>query len=205
MKQLVFIDDSGDPGFKSASSSNFVMAAAVFIDPEVANLLSQEISEYHSSLGWRDDYELKFAKIRKDIIAEFLRIASEYDLQIYATYINKDAFRGVAPAFDNEKLYNWTIKELLEIIPLDNAKIKIDGRSSKDNMRKTAAYLRHNINADNSKKLDIRFEDSVDNNLIQLADLIAGSIHRYLNDEKTDARTYYRIIKGKIVKLKELR
>ena len=29
-KQLIFIDDSGDPGFKSVSSDNFVMAAALF-------------------------------------------------------------------------------------------------------------------------------------------------------------------------------
>ena len=35
-RQLVFIDDSGDPGFKKASSSNFVMAAALFIEPKTA-------------------------------------------------------------------------------------------------------------------------------------------------------------------------
>lgn len=47
-KQLVFIDDSGDPDFKTASSSNFVIAAAVFIDPAVAILLSTRISEYRN-------------------------------------------------------------------------------------------------------------------------------------------------------------
>jgi hypothetical protein len=35
-KQLVFIDDSGDPGIKPYSSSHFVMAAVVFADDLVA-------------------------------------------------------------------------------------------------------------------------------------------------------------------------
>lgn len=36
-KQLVFIDDSGDPGFKKgASSANLIMAAVFFDDTEHA-------------------------------------------------------------------------------------------------------------------------------------------------------------------------
>ena len=81
-KQLVFIDDSGDPGFKNTSSDNFIMAAAVFIEPKVAESLSKRISEYRNSLGWQSDYEFKFAKIRKDIIVELLKIASEYNFKI---------------------------------------------------------------------------------------------------------------------------
>ena len=61
-KQLIFIDDSGDPGFKKGASSNFVMAAALFIDPEVAMSLSRRISDYRRSLEWRDEHEFKFAK-----------------------------------------------------------------------------------------------------------------------------------------------
>lgn len=202
-KQLIFIDDSGDPGFKPASSPNFVMAAAVFDNPETADSLSRQITEFRNSLGWRNDYEFKFAKIRKDIIVTLLRIVTECDFRVYAVYINKAHFRKVTPALDNGKLYNWAIKELLEIIPLDNTKIKIDGRSSKDNMRKTATYLRRSINADNSKKLNIKFEESVNNNLIQLADLIAGSIHRHLNDGKTDYDTYFTLIRKKVATIKE--
>lgn len=203
-KQLVFIDDSGDPGFKVVSSSNFVMAAAVFIDPEVAFSLSEHISEYRKSLGWRDNCEFKFAKDRKVIIKDILRFASQYDFQIYATYVNKCSFRYTSPVVDKEKLYNWTIKELLSIIPLTDAKIEIDGRSSKQNMYYTASYLRREINGNKSKKLVIKFEDSVDDNLIQLADIVAGSIHRYINADKTDYEVYFNIIKHKIVQLKRI-
>ena len=60
----------------------------------------------------------------------------------------------------NEKLYNWTIKELLLTMPLNEPKIKIDGRSSKRNMQKTATYLRQEALHYNLRKLQIGFEDS---------------------------------------------
>ena len=202
-KRLVFIDDSGDPGFKEVSSSNFVMAAALFIDPEVAVSLSERISNYRRSLGWRDDYEFKFAKIRKDIIIELLKIVSNYDFQIYAVYVDKSSFHQAASIIDKEKLYNWALKELLSMMPIGEAKIEIDGRSSKQNMRRTATYLRREINRNGAKKLKIKFEDSVNDNLIQLADLIAGSINRSMTD-KTDAKIYISIIKGKISSIRKI-
>lgn len=143
MKQLVFIDDSGDPGFTKASSSNFVMAAALFMDQDVARRLSERILQFHEQLGWREEYEFKFTKI------------------------------------------------------------KIDGRSSKRNMQKTATYLRQEALRYNLRKLQIGFEDSSKNNLIQLADLIAGSINRSLTS-KTDSKEYIEIIKEKIVSIKKI-
>lgn len=68
----------------------------------------------------------------------------------------------------------------------------------------TATYLRRGINSDRSKKLVIKFEDSVDNNLIQLADIIVGSLGRYINASKTDYATYINIIKNKIARLKHI-
>lgn len=201
-KQLVFVDDSGDPGFKRASSNNFIMAAALFVDPEVATMLSDCISEYRKSLHWRKDYEFKFTKIRKDIIVELLHVISVYDFKIYAVYINKKKFEKVKSIISNEKLYDWAIKELLSIMPIYNAKIEIDGRSSKQNMQKTISYIRHEINALGDKKLTIKFCDSVGDNLIQLADLIAGSINRSLDGSKTDSRKYINILKEKIVEIK---
>ena len=196
-RQLIFIDDSGDPGLKEVSSSNFVMAAALFMNPEVAISLSERISEYRRALGWRDDYEFKFTKIRKDIITELLKIAIDYDFQIYAAYVDKTNLRQTAPIIDKEKLYEWTIKELLLMMPIDEAKIEIDGRSSKQNMHRTATYLRRELKRTGVKKIEIKFEDSTKDNLIQLADLIAGSINRSMTN-KTDSNIYIDIIKHKI-------
>lgn len=207
-KQLVFIDDSGDPGFKAVSSDNFVMAAALFIDPEVAESLMHEIDDYRKSLGWKDNHEFKFTKNPKNVVSEMLRRAREYDFKIYAAYIEKSDFREITPAmspfFDREKLYNWTIKELLREIPLETAKITIDGRSSKQHKKDTATYLRREINSDDSKKLEFKFDDSVKTDLLQLADLIAGSINRSLQPDKTDSKDYISIFQDKIVKIQKI-
>ena len=78
-KQLIFIDDSGDPGFKSDSSDNFVMAAAVFIESKVAEEIMREIDEYRKNLGWKYNHEFKFTKNPKNIIADLLQKINKYD------------------------------------------------------------------------------------------------------------------------------
>lgn len=207
-KQLVFIDDSGDPGFKSISSDNFVMAAALFIDPEVAEAVMREIGDYRKSLGWRYNHEFKFTKNPKSVVKEMLRKVSNYDFRVYAVYIEKKDFREITPAlvpfFDKEKLYNWMIKELLCEIPLETAKITIDGRSTKQHKKNMATYLRREINNNNSKKLEFKFDDSVTTDLLQLADLIVGSINRSLQPSKTDSKTYISIFKDKIAKIQKI-
>ena len=207
-KQLIFIDDSGDPGFKSVSSDNFVMTVALFMNPRVAESVMREIDEYRSSLGWKYNHEFKFTKNPKNVVIEMLRRICEYDFRVYAVYIEKSGFREITPAlvpfFDKEKLYNWLIKELLREMPLDMAKITIDGRSSKQNMRNTRTYLRREINGDNSKKIDIKFDDSVTTSLLQLADLIAGSINRSLQPNKTDSQEYISIFRDKIAGIRKI-
>lgn len=202
-KKLVFIDDSGDPGFKKTSSNNFVMAAAVFIDSVVAEELSNRIDEYRKTLRWRKNVEFKFSKDRKEIVIELLNIICEYDFEIYAVYINKSRFGNIMDVVDKDKLYNWTIAELLGIIPPKNMKVKIDGRSGRQNMKNTAAYLRHRLK-NRSWQLEIGFEDSRNNNLIQVADLVAGSINRSFESSKTDAQKYIRILRDKIRIIKEI-
>lgn len=207
-KQLVFIDDSGDPGFKVASSNNFVMAAAIFLEPEVAERIMREIDNYRLSLGWSYNHEFKFSKNPKSVVLEILRRISKYDFKVYAVYIDKKDFREIAPAltpfFDREKLYNWTVKELLRILPLETAKITIDGRSTKQYRKGTITYLRREIKGSGAGHLDFKFDDSATTDLLQLADLIAGSINRSLQLDKTDSKVYISIFKDKIVEIQKI-
>ena len=202
-KQLVFIDDSGDPGFKETSSRNFVMAAAVFIDSGVADDLSKRIDERRKLLQWRKNIEFKFSKDRKEIIGDLLKVIRDYNFDIYAVYLNKSKYSGIMTIINKNKLYDWMIVELLKLLPANNMKVKIDGRSGRQNMRKTAAYLRRELRGRN-RKLEIDFEDSRKNNLIQVADLVAGSINRSLETSKTDARKYINILKDRVKLIKEI-
>lgn len=203
-KQLVFIDDSGDPGFRGATSSNFIMASAVFASAEVATELNNLIGSFRESLGWQEEAEFKFRKTNKQIIKTLLEAVSKYDFEIYAVYVDKNTFAKMLPVFDEEKLYNWTVKELLKTIPLNNASVIIDGRSTKEHKLRIASYLRHEINANEHKIMDIKTRDSVKDNLIQLADLIAGAVNRSMQKDKTDSKIYLNAIKKNIVSIERL-
>ena len=122
IKQLVFIDDSGDPGFKGAASSHFVIACAIFMDDLVAKEVSLIMRKYRRSLGWDDNREFKFAKTKKAYIKEVLRLVSKLDFKISAVVVDKSKTQPVGI----KNFYNHVIKELLVKAPLDNAAIRID-------------------------------------------------------------------------------
>ena len=155
-KQLIFIDDSGDPGLKNNPSTHFVMAAAVFMDPAVAMAIEREIVEFRQSKGWSEKAEFKFQKTSKTFIKELLRRVSRYDFEIYVVYIDKAMFGQMVLIVDGEKLYNWALKELLVLIPLEDVSVKIDGRATKSRMLRTATYLRRELKYG---KIKIKFEE----------------------------------------------
>jgi len=203
-KQLIFIDDSGDPGFKGATSPNFLMAGAVFIDPKVATKVNNEISQFRKFLGWSDEAEFKFRKTNKQIIKQLLRIVSKYDFRVYVVFVDKTSYKSMLPVMDKEKLYNWTVKELLKTIPLNNAYIKIDGRSSREHRLRVASYIRHEINVGERKIKEFKPEDSVKDNLIQLADLLVGAVNRSMQPAKTDSGDFIAIFKKNIATIRRL-
>ena len=204
-KQLVFIDGSGDPGFVSGvSSTNLLMAGALFISSETATRLNEEIASFRKTLGWQDNHEFKFRKAPKDIKIRFLEIVCKYEFDIYAVYVDKTRYENTFHFTDREKLYNWTTKELLKTMPLDEAYVKIDGRSSREHKLRVASYLRKELNADKYRIREVKTQDSVKDNLIQLADTVVGAIGRSFQSDKTDSDVYIRIIRHKIKLLKSL-
>lgn len=205
-KKLIFVDDSGDPGLTGSPSEYLVMAAVAFNDAKNAELVSREISECRKTLGWAENCEFKFRKTNKKIVARILDLASRYDFAIYATYIKKETYKNIPPIVNTNKMSQWLIGELLQSIPMDVAKIEIDGKpTDRQTERIQITRLRKIVDPKHSKHLNIKYEDSAKDNLIQLADLVAGSINRYLNTDKTDYKKYIGIVEPKIALLKEIK
>ena len=197
MSQLVFIDDSGDPGFKSDSSEFFLFSAVVFRDEKVAERLAKEIDKYKRSLGWEKSVEFKFQKTNKQIIAEVLRLSLKYEYEVYAIYIDKNLAKP-RPHSKSNRLYNWLLIELLKKMPINDAKLRIDGRNTKQYMRQTASMIRKELNYKQKILNNIKFVDSRMVTLIQLADLVSGSTNRSLQLDKTDNYKYLNLIRQKV-------
>jgi hypothetical protein len=81
---------------------------------------------------------------------------------------------------------------------IKNAKIRLNGSGEKSFRQQLTTYLRKSLNTKNSRIMqNLRFRDSSQDVLIQLADMIAGSIRRYYDKSTLDWNVYRKLLKTK--------
>lgn len=195
---LVFIDDSGDPGFKfdKGSSTHFVIACIVFDDNLDAEETALKIKRLRRSLGWRDDHEFKFNKASKDIRLAFLNEIKGCKFRIRAIIADKSIIRSVELRRNKNKFYNYMIKEVLSKSAgkIIDGRIRLDGHEDRSYKKAATTYFRQQANPDGSIIKDMKFVNSKNDNLIQLADMVAGSLLRTTQKRKTDSDIYLKVI-----------
>ncbi len=93
---LVFIDDSGDPGFKieKGSSKVFVIALVIFDDNLVAEETAVALKKLRRDLKFPDTVEFKFHKSRKNVKEKFLQTCSKFTFRIRAVVVKKDVIHS---------------------------------------------------------------------------------------------------------------
>lgn len=200
---LVFIDDSGDPGFKldKGSTSFFVISLVIFDDELEAEKAAVAIKELRRSLKFPDDMEFKFHKSRKSVREKFLGIINPFKFRIRSLVIDKSIIRSKELQENKNSFYGYAIKTVLKHSndTILNAKIKIDGSGDRVFRKSFLTYLRRQLNSKQKKIMkNCKLVDSKGNVLIQMADMIAGSIRRHCDKSKTDRLAYRNIIKKHI-------
>jgi len=160
-RQLVFIDDSGDPGLTGGGSSNFIIAAVVLVGKEKRDILARAINEYKKGLGWKEREELKFHKTHKDAIRLAIKTANKYDYSAYAIVVDKSKLdtRSLL-SVERDSIFLYTIKELLIKLELPDSDIIIDGIRGPKYTKKARTYLRKELKDSGIKTGRISFEDS---------------------------------------------
>jgi hypothetical protein len=200
--QLIFIDESGDPGLTGDRSSNFVVAAVVIIDDETDDIMIRgKMKDFKRTAGLTDQYEFKFSKTRKDIVKNLIQQLTQYNFKIYGVILDKENSK-LPNANSRYSLYNSVLVELLRSIDVASAKICIDGEVGKKYKKNTTSFLRHELN-DSMHITNIRYADSQKVDELQLADIVAGAINRSLSNKK-DAKDYLKLLKDKIVEIRKL-
>ncbi len=203
---LVFIDDSGDPGFKveKGSSAAFVICCVIFDDDSEAEKTAIVIKEYRRSIYLSDQYEFKFNKSNRRICEGFLMAVRDQHFRVRAIVVKKENIRSELLRDNKDSFYRYIVKMVLKYNfgTITNAKIKIDGSGDREFVRELTTYLRRDLNVGKNPIItDIKIKNSKNNVLIQLADMIAGSINRTTQDAKTDKGVYYKIIKRRVENL----
>ncbi|MEK7587052.1 MAG: DUF3800 domain-containing protein [Patescibacteria group bacterium] len=196
---LVFIDDSGDPGFKieKGSSLVFVIACIIFDDELQAEKTALAIKELRRELKFPDSIEFKFSKSSKEVRVKFLRSVSDYKFKIRCLVINKELIRSQELRSNKNSFYSYAIKLLLEHNDgsIFDAKIRIDGSGDRVFRKSFTAYLRKQLNSNQRKIIqDCKLVDSRSSVLVQLADIVAGSIRRSYDEDKSDKNIYKKVI-----------
>ncbi len=88
-------------------------------------------------------------------------------------------------------------------IPLNKASIKVDGYSGTNYTKRAISQVRKNANVNTGQIGDIKFADSKENVLLQLADLVASSIFRSTQTGKADYRDYIDILAKHVVEIRQ--
>lgn len=200
---LVFIDDSGDPGFKldKGSTSHFVIAMVIFDDELEAEKTAVAIKELKRQVRFGDNVEFRFFKTSKNIRIKFLQAVNKFNFRVRCLVVDKSLIRSRELKNNKNSFYAYFVKEVLKHSnnKILNAKIRMDGSGDRIFRKNFFTYLRRELNKRDKKVMrHCQMVNSKGNVLVQMADIIAGSINRAENKKKADYKIYKGIIKKHI-------
>jgi hypothetical protein len=189
---LVFVDESGDTGRKlgKGSSRYFVITLVIFEENDEAEGCDQRITLLKRELHLPPVFEFKFSQLRKDQRTKFYEAIQPYSFFYYGIIIDKDPSKLWGKGFEiKESFYKYTCSLVFENAKpyLKDAIVIFDGSGSREFKRQLTRYLRKKVGGGIRK---VKIQASHSNNLIQLADMVAGAINRSLTDK--DDKLLYR-------------
>ena len=201
---LGFLDESGDTGLKVARGSSrfLVMALVTFDDDAEALRCDQRIDRLRQELRLAPTYEFHFAKNAKRIRPVFLEAVSSFDYGYHVLTLDKDPQKlGLIGISDERGLYERLAGFLVENARpfLVEATILVDRRGSRQPVRALTRHFRSIVRSNEEHRAvkTVRQQDSHRNNLLQLADYVAGISMRAIAGEGEALALEARFLRGK--------
>jgi hypothetical protein len=185
---LVLIDESGDPGFKTARGSTpfFVVALVIFHDLQQAEKCSAAIAQARAHLGYKGEF--KFAKTNSAGKDAFFEAVRPYPFEVRALVVDKAVIYSEHLRTNDDAFYNYFLRQLLTHCDnLQGARVKIDGSGDREFKQRLERYLKRSIPT--GKVVSVKFADSARDNLIQLADMVVGAIARSYKEGEDPAKS----------------
>ncbi len=199
---LVFVDESGDLGFKLGKGSTrfFTIALVIFERAEAALACQEAVEELRRSLRLPPRHEFHFHDDPHERRLAFLAATSRHDFSCYTFTLDKASPRLFDDAFRyRESGYKWVCKTTLENAKhaLRNATVVIDGSGERRFRQEMSTYLRRKLNQKGQRQIaKVKIGRSSGDSLLQLADYVASITNR-LYEGKTGAETYDTFLRTK--------
>jgi hypothetical protein len=197
---LVFVDESGDSGFKTeeGSSQFFTVALVIFEEQDEAIACDQRIGLLRRELGWDERSEFHFNRNSDRVRRAFLQAVAPYNFFYYGIVLNKNPRKLWGEGFRHKmSFYKYTCSLVFENAKekLERAHVIIDKSGNLDFRRQLAKYLNRKMNEGQNRLIaKVKMQRSESNNLLQLADYVAGVINRSVQRGKKFSADYRQII-----------
>lgn len=197
----IYIDETGDTGFKLAKGSSkiFAITLIIFKDPGEIEKTVKAIKKMEERIRFPQKAEWHFSKVKPAWRKEFLKTLLPYDFEIKTVIMNKKNIEGVKLSTDKRHFYNYTCKLVLQysLHDFNEAKIVFDKCGNREFYTEMRQYFRKKCNMDHTSIKSIKSKDSHKEIPLQIADMVAGTIGRRFSGKK-DRDEYYDLIKSKI-------
>jgi len=194
---LVFIDESGDPGFKVARGSTpiFAVAMVIFENGEAAQATERVIKEAQVRL--KAYPEFKFNKSKDHVRDGFFQAVRDCPFSVRAIVIRKEIIYSSHLRTDKEDFYRFFVRQMLahDSGILKDARIVIDGSGDRKFRMMLKTSLRRQIGPAIKA---LRFARSDNDPLVQLADMSVGAIARSFRPDRDDAWRWRRMLHPRI-------
>lgn len=195
---LVFIDESGDPGFKISKGSSplFVVSLIAFKSAEQAFLAQRAIDAVAHTHKLANEF--KFSQSRDEVRDAFFSVLQPIEFTVRAIVIQKEKIYSPHLRTDKEAFYAYFVKTMLKFDNglLDNAKVVIDGSGDQSFKKELSRYLKRHTGPGAIR--DVRFSNSKNDRLVQMADMCTGAIARSYRTDRADAKRWVIMLSNKI-------
>ena len=195
---LVFIDETGDAGFKLSKGSTPLFAAAmvIFETADAAAATGDVIRGAQQALGVKPEF--KFSSCRDGARDGFFDSIRDCDFIVRAIVVEKEKIYSPRLRTDKEQFYRFFIKNMVRFDngTLQDAKVIIDGSGDRSFRRDLKKQLRRHTAPGVIK--DVRFGKSHNDPLVQLADMCAGAIARSYRTDRKNADRWRQMLQPKI-------
>jgi hypothetical protein len=196
---LIFLDESGDTGFKfdAGSSHYFVVVMVIFDAPSEVERVNAAVIALRQKLHLPSDREFRFSVGSSTRVkSEFLQMLLPFGFRYRALVVDKRRFLQQHQSGPEERLFAYVVTELFRAgSGMQNATLFVDRITGGDFERKFNVYVRRQLSASGTRPIRrFKHASSRRNNLLQVADMICGAVYRaYARGDDT----YRRIIRTK--------
>jgi Protein of unknown function (DUF3800) len=206
LRMLVFIDESGDPGFKleSGASPIFVASIVIFETDDAAADTERTIANSEAR-RLHNKKEFKFNKCSNGMRDRFFSAINGCGFSVRAIVIKKEIIYSPILRADKERFYQFFVNQMLrhDNGVLKDAKVNIDGSGDKTFGKDLAAALKKRGPAGGIKH--VKFKNSKNDVLVQLADMCTGAIARSYRPDRPDHNKWRGMLANKIDDVWEFR